>query len=171
MRKSIVLGNLSALLGERHQSHQKRTTVSRVPSDFVLKSMNFVHKTILTVSGGKKGWNAGNMPVLKLTTTGRKSGQPREIMLTSPVQDGDAFVVVASRGGDDHHPAWFVNLRDNPTVWIETQDQPKHERRARIATQTERDTLWPTIVSKYANYGGYQSKTDREIPLIFLEKV
>ncbi len=142
-----------------------------MPSDFALKTMNFVHKSILTVTGGKKGWNAGNMPVLKLTTTGRKSGQPREIMLTSPVQVGNTFVVVASRGGDDHHPAWFVNLRDNPTVWVETQDLPKHERRARVASSTERDTLWPTIVSTYANYGGYQSKTDREIPLIFLEKM
>ena len=74
-----------------------------MPSDFALKTMNFVHKTILTVSGGKKGWNAGNMPVLKLTTTGRTSGQPRECMLTSPIQQGDTYVVVASRGGDDHH--------------------------------------------------------------------
>jgi deazaflavin-dependent oxidoreductase (nitroreductase family) len=171
MRKSIVLGNHSVVLDERHESQQKGTTVSPVPSDFALKTMNFVHKTILTVSGGKKGWNAGNMPVLKLTTTGRTSGLPREVMLTSPVQQGDAFVVVASRGGDDHHPAWFVNLRDNATVWIATQDQPKHERRARIATQAERDTLWPTIVAKYANYGGYQSKTDREIPLVFLDKI
>ena len=101
--------------------------------------MNFVHKTILTVSGGKKGWSAGNMPVLKLTTTGRTSGQPRECMLTSPIQQGDTFVVVASRGGDDHNPAWFVNLRANSTVWIETQTQAKHERRARIATSDERD--------------------------------
>ncbi|PHX71032.1 MAG: nitroreductase, partial [Acidimicrobium sp.] len=104
-----------------------------MPSDFALKTMNFVHKTILTVSGGKKGWNAGNMPVLKLTTTGRTSGQPRECMLTSPIQQGDTYVVVASRGGDDHHPAWFVNLRANSTVWVATQTEAKHERRARIA--------------------------------------
>ena len=80
------------------------STLVKVPSDFALKTMNFVHKTILTVSGGKKGWSAGNMPVLKLTTTGRTSGQPRECMLTSPIQQGDTYVVVASRGGDDHHP-------------------------------------------------------------------
>ena len=132
--------------------------------------MNFIHKTILTVTGGKKGWDAANMPVIKLTTTGRKSGEPREIMLTSPLQHGDAYVVVASRGGDDHHPAWFLNLRDNPTVWVATKDQPKHQRTARIATSSERDTMWPEIVEKFANYGGYQSKTNREIPLIFLEK-
>ena len=141
-----------------------------MPSDLTLKTMNFVHKTILVVSRGKKGWNAGNMPVLKLTTTGRQSGQPREVMLTSPYQSGTSFVIVASRGGDDHHPAWFVNLRANSKVWVETVDEPRHERTARIATDTERATLWPQIVEKYANYGGYQSKTEREIPLIFLEK-
>jgi deazaflavin-dependent oxidoreductase (nitroreductase family) len=90
-------------------------------------------------------------------------------MLTSPIQVGNTFVIVASRGGDDHHPAWFVNLRDNPKVWVETQAEPKHERRARIATTSEREALWPQIVNTYANYGGYQSKTDRQIPLIFLE--
>jgi deazaflavin-dependent oxidoreductase (nitroreductase family) len=110
------------------------------------------------------------MPVLKLTTTGRQSGQLREVMLTSPYQSGTSFVIVASRGGDDHHPAWFVNLRANSKVWVETVDEPRHERTARIASADERATLWPQIVEKYANYGGYQSKTDREIPLIFLEK-
>ena len=79
--------------------------------------------------------------------------------------------MVASRGGDDHHPAWCVNLRANSNVWVETQTEAKHERRARIATSEERDEMWPIIVAKYANYGGYQLKTEREIPLIFLEKV
>jgi deazaflavin-dependent oxidoreductase (nitroreductase family) len=81
------------------------------------------------------------------------------------------IVIVASRGGDDQHPAWFVNLRANSTVWVATQTEAKHERRARIATSEERDEMWPIIVAKYANYGGYQLKTEREIPLIFLEKV
>ena len=92
-------------------------------------------------------------------------------MLTSPIQQGDTYVVVASRGGDDHHPAWFTNLRANSTVWIATQTEAKHERHARVATAEERDEMWPIIVAKYANYGGYQLKTEREIPLIFLEKV
>lgn len=132
--------------------------------------MNYVHKTILTVTAGKKGWNAGNMPVLKLTTTGRTSGQPREVMLTSPIQQGDTYIVVASRGGDDSHPAWFINLRANATVLIATQHEAQHERRARIADAEEREEMWPIIVAKYANYGGYQLKTEREIPLVFLEK-
>lgn len=139
-----------------------------MPSDFVLKSMNNIHRSILKISGGRKGWEAGNMPVLKLTTTGRKSGEPRMVMLTSPLQEGDSMVIVASRGGDDQHPAWFINLRDNPAVEVETKDQPKSNWVARIATSEERERMWPLITERYKNYGGYQSKTNREIPLIFL---
>lgn len=89
-----------------------------MPSDFVLKTMNVVHRAILTLSLGRLGWQVGSMPVIELTTTGRKSGQPRTVMLTAPLRQGDAYIVVASRGGDDHHPAWFLNLRDNPAVEV-----------------------------------------------------
>ena len=139
-----------------------------MPSRFVLKSMNAIHKTLLTVSFGKVGWDAGKMPVLKLTTTGRKSGQKRLVMLTSPIQIGETWVIVASKGGDDDHPAWFLNLQDNPTVEVDIRGK-KTTRTARIATSEERTTLWPEITAKYANYCGYQNKTDREIPLVFLE--
>ena len=139
-----------------------------MPSRFVLKSMNAIHKTLLTVSFGKVGWDAGKMPVLKLTTTGRKSGQKRLVMLTSPIQIGDTWVIVASKGGDDDHPAWFLNLQANPTVEVDIRGK-KTTRTARIATSEERSTLWPEITAKYSNYGGYQNKTDREIPLVFLE--
>ena len=139
-----------------------------MPSRFVLKSMNAIHKTLLTVSFGKVGWDAGKMPVLKLTTTGRKSGQKRLVMLTSPIQIGDTWVIVASKGGDDDHPAWFLNLQANPTVEVDIRGK-KTTRTARIATSEERTTLWPEITAKYSNYGGYQNKTDREIPLVFLE--
>ena len=139
-----------------------------MPSRFVLKSMNAIHKTLLTVSFGKVGWDAGKMPVLKLTTTGRKSGQKRLVMLTSPIQIGETWVIVASKGGDDDHPAWFLNLQANPTVEVDIRGK-KTTRTARIATSEERTTLWTEITAKYANYGGYQNKTDREIPLVFLE--
>lgn len=142
-----------------------------MPSDHVLKGMNIIHKTVLAVTCGRAGWNAGNMPVIKLTTIGRKSGEHREIMLTCPVVEDDTYVVVASRGGDDVHPAWFLNLRDNPTVWVEAKGQPRHERRARVGSADERAALWPTITSRYTGYSNYQSKTDREIPIVFLERV
>ncbi len=96
-----------------------------MPSDLVLKTMNSVHRVVLKLSGGKVGWNASNMPVLELTTVGRKSGEPRAVMLTSPVQEGDAIVIVASRGGDDTNPAWFLNLSANPAVEVALGGKPK----------------------------------------------
>jgi len=145
-----------------------RARVACMPHDLVLKSMNTIHRTLLTVSGGRVGWSAGKMPVLELTTTGRKSGRPRTVMLTSPHVDGDAMALVASRGGDDHHPAWFLNLRDNPTVSVKTESGTR-AMTARIADADERAELWPTIAANYKNYAGYQSKTDREIPVVLLE--
>ena len=140
-------------------------------SDVGFKAMNGIHRLLLKVSGGRLGWTAMDMPVLELTTTGRKSGQPRSVMLTSPVQEGAALVVVASRGGDDQPPAWFLNLRDNPDVDVRLQGKPGQRMHARIAGPSERERLWPLVVADHKNYAGYQTKTTREIPLVFLEPV
>jgi deazaflavin-dependent oxidoreductase (nitroreductase family) len=142
-----------------------------MPSDFVLKSMNAIHRSLLKITGGRAGWKVANMPVLELTTTGRKTGRSRSVLLTSPVRDGSALVVVASRGGDDQHPAWFLNLRENPDVEVAVQGKPSQRMRARIATPEEREHLWPRITADYRNYAGYQTKTEREIPLVLLESV
>ncbi|MGH9289993.1 MAG: nitroreductase family deazaflavin-dependent oxidoreductase [Acidimicrobiales bacterium] len=142
-----------------------------MPSDMFLKGMNTVHRTVLRISGGRLGWQTANMPVVELTTTGRKSGQPHTVLLTSPARDGDAIVVVASRGGADRHPAWFLNLRDHPDVDVAVGGEPKRPMRARVADPDERARLWPQVVAKYKGYGNYQTKTDREIPLVLLEPV
>jgi deazaflavin-dependent oxidoreductase (nitroreductase family) len=142
-----------------------------MPSDFVLKAMNTTHRVLLAMSFGKLGWNVGGMPALELTTTGRSSGQPRSCMLTSPLQIGDAYVIVASRGGDDHHPAWFLNLQANPDVQVSIEGKPKRPMRAHVATADERAEWWPTIIAAHKNYDGYQRKTSREIPLVLLEPV
>jgi deazaflavin-dependent oxidoreductase (nitroreductase family) len=126
---------------------------------------------VLKVTGGKFGWQAGKMPVLELTTTGRKSGQPRSVMLTSPYQDGSTIVVVASRGGDDTHPAWFLNLQDKPEVEVAYKGAPRKPMRARVATPDERARLWPIVTADFKNYAQYQTKTTREIPLVMLEPV
>ena len=142
-----------------------------MPSDLVLKTMNGLHRGILTLTGGKWGWHLSRMPVLELTTTGRKSGQPRSVMLTSPVQEGSVVVVVASRGGDDAHPAWFLNLRDHPEVEVAYKGGPKQPMRARVANAEERARLWPLVIADHKNYAQYQTKTTREIPLVLLEPV
>ncbi|GAA3242095.1 nitroreductase/quinone reductase family protein [Pseudonocardia petroleophila] len=140
-----------------------------MPADFVLKAMNTAHRALLKLSGGRVGYDAMGMPVLELTTIGRRSGQPRSVMLTAPLHEDGHPVVVASRGGDDTHPAWFLNLRDRPEVEVSIQGGPRTPMTARIVTAQERARMWPQIAGKYANYAGYQKRTDREIPLVVLE--
>jgi deazaflavin-dependent oxidoreductase (nitroreductase family) len=140
-----------------------------MPSDFSFKVMNAVHRGVLRLTGGRKGWTTWNMPVIELTTTGRKSGLERSTMLTSPLQEGTTLVVVASRGGDDRPPAWFLNLQADPEVGVSLQGEPRRPMRARVADADERARLWPRVVADHANYAGYQTRTTREIPLVLLE--
>jgi deazaflavin-dependent oxidoreductase (nitroreductase family) len=142
-----------------------------MPNDFGFKVLSTVHRGLLKISGGRLGWEAQHMPVLELTTTGRKSGRPHSVMLTSPVQDGTTLVVVASRGGGDQSPAWFLNLRDNPEVEVALKGAAKQRMRARIATPEERARLWPMVVADHKNYAAYQTKTSRQLPLVLLEPV
>lgn len=143
----------------------------RMPADLQLKAMNMAHHVLLTLSGGRLGWWVGGMPVLELTTTGRRSGRRRTVMLTSPLREGGAIVVVASRGGDDRHPAWFLNLRDHPDVEVAFAGEQRQAMRARVAIPAERAALWPRVVSAHTRYAEYQARTDREIPLVLLEPV
>jgi deazaflavin-dependent oxidoreductase (nitroreductase family) len=133
--------------------------------------MNATHRILLGVSGGRVGWEAMGMPVLELTTIGRRSGEPRSVMLTSPLRDGESMVIVASRGGDDRHPAWFHNLSAEPKVEVAVKGGPKQTMIARVATPEERARLWPQVVEKFTNYAGYQKRTEREIPLVLLDPV
>ena len=79
-----------------------------------------------------------------------------------------AYVIVASRGGDDHHPAWFLNLQANPAVEVVIGGKAKAKMTATVATPEQRAEMWPKITDKYKNYAGYQDKTSREIPLVVL---
>jgi deazaflavin-dependent oxidoreductase (nitroreductase family) len=140
-----------------------------MPSDRAWKALNAMHRGLATLTFGRKGWTASEMPVVQLTTSGRKTGQPRSVMLTSPVQEDSTWVVVASRGGDDRHPAWFLNLRDHPDVEVSVQGAPRQSMNARVASVAERARLWPQVTAVYPNYAAYQEKTNREIPLVLLE--
>jgi len=139
-----------------------------MPSDFTLKTMNAVHRVLLKVSFGRLGWTALRMPVLELITIGRKSGQRHAVMLTSPVRDGSALVVVASRGGDDHSPAWFLNLVAHSEVEVALQGAAAVPMRARVANVDERARLWPLIAADHPTYAEYQTRTEREIALVLL---
>lgn len=130
--------------------------------------MNTLNRMAQRLSGGRVGWALRGMPVLELTTTGRKSGQKRTTLLTSPLQVGDSYLVVASRGGDDTHPAWFLNLRDEPSVTVAVGGRAAQPMTAHVATATERAELWPRVTARHPHYAGYQERTAREIPLVYL---
>ena len=137
----------------------------------MFKVMNGAHRVLRTVTGGRFGNSFMKMPVLELTTTGRKSGQPRSTMLTSPLVEGDRMVIIAARGGDDHHPAWYLNLREHPDVEVAVQGGPKRPMRARIVEGEERQELWQRVTAAHDNYAGYQRKTSRKIPVVVLEPI
>jgi len=128
-----------------------------------------VHRAIQKLSAGRLGWQILSMQVIELTTTGRRSGRAHTVQLTTPLRHGDAYVLVASKGGDANHPAWFLNLRDNPAVQARIGGGLRRPMRARIASAEEHASLWPGVVAKYRGYGDYQAKAGREIPLVLLE--
>jgi len=136
----------------------------------VFKAMNALHRRAYELSGGRLGGRFGSMPALKLTTTGRRSGQPRTVMLTAPIHEDDRIVLVASKGGNDEHPAWYRNLVANPQVTIEMEGRTI-QATARTATDEEKAELWPRITSAYKGYAGYQQRTDRDIPVVICTPV
>jgi deazaflavin-dependent oxidoreductase (nitroreductase family) len=138
--------------------------------DMLMRTMNLVHRGLLAVSSGRIGGAIGDMQVYRVTTTGRRSGQPRTVMLTAPVRDGDTFVFVASKGGDDRDPDWYRNLVANPEVTIEPAGGGEPMTLvARTASAEEKAELWPQIVAAYKGYGGYQRRTERDIPVVVAE--
>jgi deazaflavin-dependent oxidoreductase (nitroreductase family) len=135
------------------------------------------HVSRYLATGGEDGylWDAsigggkGMIATLLLTTVGRKSGK----VLTLPLifgQSGSDYVVVASKGGAQAHPAWYLNLEANPQVQVQVKAD-KFTARARTATGAERAALWTKMVEIYAPYTDYQKKTDRQIPVVVLKRV
>ena len=103
-----------------------------------------------------------------MTTRGRRSGEPR----TKPLiyeQDGDRYVVVASKGGAPAHPDWYENLQKDPNVELQVLDEV-FPARARTAEGEERERLWQLVNQQWPDYDSYQTRTDREIPVVVLER-
>ena len=138
------------------------------PKDAFYKVGTGIHRVVFNVSKGRIFGKAFGMPLIELVTTGRRSGKERSTMLSVPIVDGDRLVVVASFGGDDRHPAWYLNLRANPEVRATIAGSTR-TLLARIATEEERVALWPRIISVFEGYARYQKRTDRQIPVVILE--
>jgi proline iminopeptidase len=112
-------------------------------------------------------WKEGST-ILLLTTKGRKSGEPR----TTPLiyaQDGENYVIVASKGGAPEHPGWYENLSKEPSVELQVKDDV-FAARARTAEGEERERLWRKANEVWRHYDEYATKTDREIPVVVLER-
>jgi deazaflavin-dependent oxidoreductase (nitroreductase family) len=125
-----------------------------------------VNVVLYRLSGGRLGGKMEDLPVLLLEHTGRKSGKARTAPLLY-LEDGSDLVIVASRGGSDETPAWWLNLQSKPQVVVEIKGQ-RRDVMAREATDEERARLWPELVSGYKHYEVYQQRTQRKIPVIIL---
>jgi len=143
-------------------------SLSDTLTDIGMKAMNLGHRAVLKATGGRVLSTAFGMPTVELHTTGRKTGQPRRTMLTTPIHDDDRVVLVASKGGDDRDPAWFLNLVARPEVEI-TLDGETRPMRARVASPDEKAELWPDITAAYKGYASYQKRSSRDIPVVICE--
>jgi deazaflavin-dependent oxidoreductase (nitroreductase family) len=132
----------------------------------MFKLVGWGHSTLYRRTGGRRGGRMRGVPILLLETTGRRTGKKR----TTPLmygRDGENLVLIASKGGDPKHPAWYLNLRGQ-----EAEVQVGGDRRrvrARDAEGEERDRLWSLMVGLYPPYADYQTKTTRRIPVVVLE--
>jgi deazaflavin-dependent oxidoreductase (nitroreductase family) len=118
---------------------------------------------------GAEGHDWQGTTVLLLTTTGRKSGKRRTTPLIYQKQ-GDVYTVVASKGGADEPPQWYVNLQADPEVQVQVRGE-KFTARARTATPEEKPALWAAMARTWPAYDDYQKKTERDIPVVVLERV
>ena len=123
------------------------------------------HVKLYRSSGGKRGAEVTGMPVLLLTTTGRKSGKPRTVPLVYTEKDGIRYIA-GSYGGNPKHPAWFLNLRENPNVKVQV-GADEQDIVAEILPSDERAAIWPMFLET-SQFVGYEKKTTREIPVIRL---
>ncbi|ABK69399.1 deazaflavin-dependent nitroreductase Ddn [Mycobacterium avium subsp. hominissuis] len=134
---------------------------------FFIKWMSRVNTWMYRVSRGKWGGTFQKRPVALLTTTGRKTGQPRVSPLLY-LREGDRVILVASQGGRDKHPLWYLNLKANPKVSVQIKDEVL-QLQARDATPEEREQYWPKLVAMYPSFDDYQSWTDRVIPVVICD--
>ncbi|WP_271799978.1 nitroreductase family deazaflavin-dependent oxidoreductase [Dietzia maris] len=140
----------------------------------VIKVMSRVNTWAYRASGGRVGgsWRVGSalrapVPVCLVTTTGRKSGEPRTVPLLH-LPDGDRVLLVASQGGLPKHPQWYYNVLADPNVTVQV-GRRRRAMTAREATPSERAELWPRLVERYADFADYQANTSRVIPVIICE--
>ena len=120
-------------------------------------------------SNGEVGYMWNGVPTLLFTTIGRKSGTARtNAIIYTPV--GDKYVIIASMGGAPTHPSWYLNIQAHPEIDVQVKGD-KFRARARTAQSPEREELWAEAIKDWPNFDVYQSRTDRVIPVVVLERI
>ncbi len=137
--------------------------------DASVRRWSRLHAIVYRATGGLVGRRLVANPMLLLTTRGSRSGEEHTVPLLY-LEDGSRLVVIASYGGRPHHPDWYRNLVTTPRVRVQIGGE-RREMKARTATAEERALWWPRVLDAYDGYRTYQSRTEREIPIVFLEPV
>ena len=133
-----------------------------------VRRLSRLHTWLLRASRGRLGNRLVKNDMLLLTTRGRRTGRTHTVPLLY-LRDGDALVIIASWGGRDHHPHWYLNLAADPTAEVSVRGRTWRVK-ARSAAGTERATWWHRAVDAYPGYAEYQARTHREIPIVVLER-
>jgi deazaflavin-dependent oxidoreductase (nitroreductase family) len=135
-----------------------------------IRVMTVVNVWLFRLTGARLGATfPGGAPVCLVTAKGKRSGTPRTVALLY-LAAGDDVVLVASKGGMSHHPAWYHNMMANPDVEVEI-GRTTRRMRARRASDAEKAALWPRLVAMYRDYDAYQARTTRDIPVLILSPV
>ncbi len=133
----------------------------------IIRVMSLLNTWAYRATGGRLGGTfMRGAPVLLMTVIGRKTGRRLTVPLLY-LKDGERLAVVASKGGMDHHPLWYLNLLAHPDVDVQIGNDLR-PMRAAVADDAERERLWPKLVAMYADYADYQARTTRKIPVVIL---
>ena len=137
-------------------------------TEAIIKWMSRAQSWVYRKTDGRLGGTfLQGAPVALLTTTGRKTGEPRVSPLLY-LREGNRVVLIASKGGAANNPMWYLNLKANPTVSVQIKDEVLHLT-ARDATEAERAHYWPKMAATYTSFDDYQSWTDRVIPVVICD--
>ena len=134
----------------------------------LIRTISKIHEYIYRISRGRVGKQLGKVAFLLLTTTGRKSGKKRSVPLTA-IPYGANFILVASFGGSPVHPAWLINIRQNPAVHIRVGSIVEQAKASIIeTTDTGYEEMWEKAIATYGGYDNYKRATSRHIPIVVI---
>jgi deazaflavin-dependent oxidoreductase (nitroreductase family) len=142
---------------------------SEAVRDRAAKYMSSLHRVLYRSTRGAVGRRLVGNDMCLLTTTGRRSGKQHTVPLLY-LRDDERLVVIASWGGRDEHPHWYLNLRANPGANVQVLGE-RWPVAATTAPPNERAVWWPKVLDAYDGYAAYESRTDREIPVVFLDSL